>query len=278
MDTLDGPLPVSCAPASGATFVLGGTTVSCSVSDAAGNGASASFIVTVVDTSAPQLTLPAPIAVDASGATATVTYATPALDVVDGPRTPSCTPASGSTFPVGTTQVRCQATDAHGNVANGSFTVTVSTPAATMPGSMHGAGHIGGLRNGTEFVFHVKQSERADERGWLLLQNRDASGVSSFVSQRVETVTLTNNPSFSAEPLDSIMHQAEPPADTVVFTGIGWWQGRPGYLFEATAEDHGEPGRGHDRITVVVRDARGTVVLSVTGLLNYGNIQSVPAR
>src|SRR6185503_12292687 len=36
-----------------------------------------------------------------------------------------CTPASGSCFPVGTTTVTCTATDASGNTATCSFTVTV---------------------------------------------------------------------------------------------------------------------------------------------------------
>jgi hypothetical protein len=36
-----------------------------------------------------------------------------------------CSPASGSTFPVGTTTVTCTATDASGNTATCSFTVSV---------------------------------------------------------------------------------------------------------------------------------------------------------
>jgi hypothetical protein len=36
-----------------------------------------------------------------------------------------CNPPSGSTFPIGTTTVPCSATDASGNTATGSFTVTV---------------------------------------------------------------------------------------------------------------------------------------------------------
>jgi len=36
-----------------------------------------------------------------------------------------CSPASGSSFPIGTTQVTCTATDTHGNIATGTFTVSV---------------------------------------------------------------------------------------------------------------------------------------------------------
>jgi len=39
--------------------------------------------------------------------------------------TPTCTPASGSTFAVGTNTVSCSATDAVGNKASGTFTITV---------------------------------------------------------------------------------------------------------------------------------------------------------
>ncbi len=57
-----------------------------------------------------------------------VTYTSTATDLVDGPLTPTCTPPSGSLFPVGTTTVTCTATDSEGNPATGSFTVTVTAP------------------------------------------------------------------------------------------------------------------------------------------------------
>ena len=41
-------------------------------------------------------------------------------DAVDGNVAVTCTPPSGSEFPVGTTTVDCTAHDAHSNVANGS--------------------------------------------------------------------------------------------------------------------------------------------------------------
>jgi hypothetical protein len=54
-----------------------------------------------------------------------VTYTATATDDVDGPITPTCTPASGTTFAPGTTTVTCTATDAAGNTATASFTVTI---------------------------------------------------------------------------------------------------------------------------------------------------------
>jgi hypothetical protein len=127
-DTVDSNPTVSCSPAPGATFPLGDTTVSCTAKDASGNESAAkTFKVTVVDTTAPQLNLPANITKQAtSNSQAVVTYTASATDLVDGSLTPTCTPASGSTFSAGTTTVTCTSTDAHGNKATGSFTVTVN--------------------------------------------------------------------------------------------------------------------------------------------------------
>ena len=79
------------------------------------------------DTTPPVLSLPDDITVEATDPSgAVVTYAASAMDDVDGSITPTCTPASGSTFPVGTTTVQCSATDGAGNTASGAFKVTVS--------------------------------------------------------------------------------------------------------------------------------------------------------
>jgi Ca2+-binding RTX toxin-like protein len=56
---------------------------------------------------------------------AQVTYIVTAEDNVDDPVGVTCTPASGSTFPIGTTTVNCEATDAARNRATASFTITV---------------------------------------------------------------------------------------------------------------------------------------------------------
>jgi alpha-L-fucosidase 2 len=79
------------------------------------------------DNTPPVLTLPGNMIVNATGpAGAVVTFVTSALDNGDGILTPTCVPASGSIFPVGATTVNCSATDTAGNLASGSFTVTVN--------------------------------------------------------------------------------------------------------------------------------------------------------
>jgi hypothetical protein len=125
-DIVDGALAASCTPASGSTFALGTTLVTCSATDHADNTGTASFNVTVVDTTAPALTLPGNQTAEATGPSgAAVSWTASASDLVDGSVMPVCTPASGSTFAIATTTVNCSATDHAGNTASGSFNVTV---------------------------------------------------------------------------------------------------------------------------------------------------------
>ncbi len=140
VDALDGVRPVSCVPASGSTFPEGNTTVTCSASDLHGNTSYAHFVVTVHDATPPVIGVPSSITAEATGPTgAVVTYSATATDNVDGAITPTCTPASGSTFALGTTTVTCSATDAAGNEASASFTVTVrdtTPPVVTVPSTI----------------------------------------------------------------------------------------------------------------------------------------------
>ncbi len=120
---------VTCTPASTSTFAIGTTTVTCTAADASGNQATTTFPVTVVDTAPPVLTVPADITTKATTAAgATVTYVVTATDVVSGPATPVCVPASGTAFAIGTTTVTCTASDPRGNSTSKTFTVTVARP------------------------------------------------------------------------------------------------------------------------------------------------------
>jgi hypothetical protein len=80
----------------------------------------------MTDTTPPVLSLPADIIVEAVGpAGAVVTYSATATDSSDGVLAATCTPVSGSTFPIGVTTVNCSSTDISGNTATGSFLITV---------------------------------------------------------------------------------------------------------------------------------------------------------
>ena len=136
-DNVDAAGTASCTAASGTTFVLGNTTVTCNATDAAGNAAtSTTFTVTVQDTTAPVIAAHATVTAEAtSAAGAVVTYTSPTTsDAVDGAGTASCTAVSGSTFAIGNTTVTCTAAaDAAGNVPTSTtFTVTVQDTTAPL--------------------------------------------------------------------------------------------------------------------------------------------------
>jgi hypothetical protein len=104
-----------------------GQSVTGTTTDNAGNTASATVSGINIDTTTPVLMLPSNIIAAATGpAGAVVTYSDSASDGAgSGVVVLSSTPASGSTFPLGTTPVTVTATDAAGNTTTGIFTVTV---------------------------------------------------------------------------------------------------------------------------------------------------------
>lgn len=118
---------VAASPASGSFFPKGTTTVTATATDASGNTSQSTFTVTVKDTQAPTITCPGNITVPSNPGTSTavVTYSATASDNCAGV-TVAFSPASGSTFNLGTTQVTATATDASGNTATCTFNVTVN--------------------------------------------------------------------------------------------------------------------------------------------------------
>jgi hypothetical protein len=126
-DLVDGAATVSCDHAPGSFFPLGKTPVRCDAVDRHGNkSAPSTFTVTVGDLQPPVLTVPADITVTASKRTgAIVTFTAKAVDDSDPHPKVSCTPPSGTRFPLGITTVVCTATDASGNRSHGSFKVRV---------------------------------------------------------------------------------------------------------------------------------------------------------
>lgn len=111
--------------ASGTTFPMGVSTVDVTAADAAGNTTTQSFSVAVVDTTPPELVLPANQTVEAtSAAGAVATFAASASDAY-GIASVDYSTDSGSTFPLGTTTVTVTANDQAGLSTSGSFTVTV---------------------------------------------------------------------------------------------------------------------------------------------------------
>jgi hypothetical protein len=125
-DNVDGAVGVtSDAPA---TFPLGATTVTYSAADAAGNTATATQLVTVVDTTMPVVTAPAD-ATGISGDGQPITVAIGQATATDA-FTVTITNDAPATFPVGNTTVTWTATDANGNSATATQLVTVTNATA----------------------------------------------------------------------------------------------------------------------------------------------------
>ncbi len=129
-DQISAPVVVY-SQASGTQFPLGTTPVLVTASNLSNLSSTCSFNVVVVDTTAPVITCPADVSVQATsaaGAIATFSDAT-ASDAVSSPAV-TYSQDSGSTFPLGTTRVTATATDAAGNAASCAFHVTVGDLAA----------------------------------------------------------------------------------------------------------------------------------------------------
>jgi hypothetical protein len=128
---------VSCSPASGNTFPIGTTTVTCTANDTASppDTTKGSFqVVVVADNDLALSNMPANITTNATSPQgALVTYTLPTVVDEDSPLpTASCTPASGATFATGTTLVTCTVSDSddsHSPVS-GSFQVVVKGASA----------------------------------------------------------------------------------------------------------------------------------------------------
>ncbi|WP_165871573.1 HYR domain-containing protein [Flaviaesturariibacter flavus] len=120
-----------------AIFPKGTTIVTWTAKDAAGKIATATQTVVVTDKEAPSLSAVAPMNVntDAGQCGAVVMFPAPVASDNCGAVTVAQIggPASGSVFPVGTTTVTFEATDAAGNKSTGSFTVTVTDNEAPVP-------------------------------------------------------------------------------------------------------------------------------------------------
>jgi hypothetical protein len=112
----------------------GRTTITFTATDGAGNTSAPQTTVVDLDRGVPGWVLPSSVTVPATGpGGAAVSYTSTATDTLSG-ASGSCSPLSGSTFPVGTTTVSCTAVDGAGNSATASFPVTVTAaPAPQTP-------------------------------------------------------------------------------------------------------------------------------------------------
>jgi DNA-binding beta-propeller fold protein YncE len=120
-------------------------TITLTVTDTGGGSDTDDVVVTVQDTLAPDITCPADVVVslpmNSNATSMVVNYpAVTATDSCSSSVTVNSTPASGSTFPIGTTTVHATADDGNGHTSECSFTVTVQydfagffAPVANLP-------------------------------------------------------------------------------------------------------------------------------------------------
>jgi hypothetical protein len=178
---------ITCIPPSGSRFPVGTTPVTCTVTfsdnppDCPANDLqrTCTFNVTVVDNTAPVITCPADITQcnDAGTCDAVVTFSASAIDNCDPNPSVSCSPASGSTFPKGTTTVTCTATDAAGNSSTCSFTVTVNdceAPVAECVPTTNVAGNTTPPPTNPDGFFLLLASDNCDPTGSLQLFIKDS--------------------------------------------------------------------------------------------------------
>jgi hypothetical protein len=197
-DNVDGEIAADCAPPSGSVFPLGDTTVNCSATDAAGNTGSASFIVRVRDTTAPDAEC-SDVVIECTGPSMAVETSCTATDAVDpDPETTSTAQASygPSTIPDSYT---CSAEDFAGNTGSEECTVhvtdTVAPTCVPPPDAFIECTDPGGIAYADDRVQeHLEQFEYSDLCGFIgvvvdtpgFLPTGCAAGQASTITETVD--------------------------------------------------------------------------------------------
>ena len=152
-----------------------------------------------------------PVVVDATmPAGAVVLYALPTVsdprtpgELLTVPILPTCTPAAGSTFAVGTTSVHCEAKDKADNPAEASFTVKVLSPVEQLDNLLPA---VRGVGPGTSFDASVRTAKQALEGGNVNVAVSDLRALKNKVeAQSGKSITAAH----AAGPLataDRIIH------------------------------------------------------------------------
>lgn len=207
-DLVDPHVEVVCDPPSGTVFALGTTAVSCTATDEAGNATTDGFTVTVLDRGVPLLALPADRTVEATGPEgAFVTFEVSAADDVDGDIGAICSPATGSVFPLGTTAVRCTATDGVGHETSGDFTITVvdsTGPEIEVPDTIRVSAPT---IDGTEVTYEVTADDAV--AGPVPAVCTPPSGSRFPVGTTVVTCTASDGPAATGGPFGQSRRTAQ---------------------------------------------------------------------
>ena len=264
---------------SGATFPVGITTETYTVTDASGNTSSCSFTVSVSDAEAPVITCPANITqnADQGMCSAVVTYNAPVgTDNCSGTTTTLISGiGSGGTFPNGTTVETYQVTDGAGNITTCQFSVTVvdnQAPTFTCPSNVSscvpnitGIG-LGTISDNCATAFGVNYSLSGATTGSGL---NDASGTFNPGTTTVWYFVNDGNGNTDSCSFTVLIHPLVPPTVSstatvvcvddaaVTLTGTpsnGTWSGT---AVTGTTFDPGVAGTGTFAVTYTYTDANG---------------------
>jgi len=233
-------VPVTCDPASGSTFAIGTTQVTCTATDNddINSPVSNSFNVTVRDNDLTLSAPPADITVDSTSHEGAAVTFTPPTATDEGTETPSvnCDHNSGDTFPIGTTKVTCTATDAEdSNSPSNFFNVTVNdndltlpTPAdITVDATSHGGAPVTFTKptagdDGTETPSVTCDHNSGDTfpigTTKVTCTATDAEDSNSPVSSSFNVTVRDNDLTLSAPPADITVPEAGPTGAPVTFT------------------------------------------------------------
>lgn len=169
---------------SGNIFPVGTTTITYTATDNAGNSTSATQTVQVIDNTAPTLTAPAPLSVNANAsgqaAIPDVAALTTATDNC-GPVTVTQTPLAGTLVGVGTHTITLTATDAAGNTRTTTTTFTVNGGGLTFSLSISPAT----VKRGKMAKLDIAYANTSANRLWVSFTIRYTSPCGSFVLDNI---------------------------------------------------------------------------------------------
>ena len=179
-------------------FTAGTHSVTLTVTDSHGAAATCTATVTIVDETPPVIACPSNIFTPAGvgQCAAVVVYSTTATDNCSA--TVNCSPPSGSSFNIGTTTVVCVGTDAAGNTANCSFSVTVQdlqSPVITCPLNVTATAGSGS----TSAVVTYSQPQTADNCPGTTILCAPPSGASFPIGSTTVNCTATDGSGNAAQ-------------------------------------------------------------------------------
>jgi hypothetical protein len=253
-----------------------------SFQDTTGNAAALSNSITGVsiDSTSPVLNLPGPIVVEAPDATgAVVNFTVSASDNLDPSPTLSVTPASGTRFGIGTTQVQISASDRSGNSVLRTLSVTVRDSIAPALGGVFAPLVVPtGVGGSAVLPDYVPQLVAVDAVGVASVVQSPVAGTSRAPGPCTVSLTATDaagnasQTSFVVQVVDATPPDASPPAGgfapLVLNTGVAGTVALPDYSIQVVASDNvgvtsitqspaagSLVGAGTTLVSVVVADA-----------------------